>query len=169
MARRLTTLTHGVRKSDGGGPLARVTREPPSGSVSRVGWSGFPFEDGDDLFELQTFGLRQVPGGERNRQHREAGESHHHPRQPAPLVQGWECLDDHEVGQPVDTRADRGGTAAYAGGEILALDQLARTADTDREGGDKEGEATKATTVFGTGVIKATPSAASRMDAVMPA
>src|ERR1017187_3186758 len=169
MARRLTTLTHGVRRSDGGGALARVPREPPSGSVSRVGWSGFPFEDGDDLFELQTFGLRQVPGGERNRQHREAGESHHHPRQPAPLVQGWECLDDHEVGQPVDTRADRGGTAAYAGGEILALDQLARIADTDREGGDKEGEATKATTVFGTGVIKATPSAASRMDAVMPA
>ena len=41
MARRLTTLTHGVRRSDGGGPLARVTREPPSGSVSRVGWPAF--------------------------------------------------------------------------------------------------------------------------------
>jgi hypothetical protein len=62
MARRLTTLTHGVRRSDGGGPLARVTREPPFGSVSPVGWSGLPFEDGDDLFVLQTFGLRQVPG-----------------------------------------------------------------------------------------------------------
>src|ERR1039458_2007111 len=93
--------------------------------------AGLPFEDGDDLFELQTFGLRQVPGTERDRQHREAGECHHHPRQPAPLVQGWESLDDHEVGQPVDTRADRGSTAAYAGGEILALDQLARNADTD--------------------------------------
>ena|ERR1035438_3818680 len=51
MARRLTTLTHGVRRSDGGGPLARVTREPAFGSVSRVGWSGLPFEDGDDLLE----------------------------------------------------------------------------------------------------------------------
>src|SRR5487761_1116942 len=84
MARRLTTLTHGGPRSDGGGALARVPREPRSGSVSRVGWSGPPFEDGDDLVELQTSGLRQVPGGERDRQHREAGASHHHPRQPAP-------------------------------------------------------------------------------------
>jgi|ERR1017187_6640716 hypothetical protein len=109
MARRLTTLTHGVRRSEGGCALARLRREPHSASVGRVGWSGLPFEGGDALFGLQTFGLRQVPGGDRDGRQREAGESHHKPRQPAPLVRGWESLEDHDVGWPVDhVRPDDG-------------------------------------------------------------
>jgi hypothetical protein len=64
--------------------------------------------------------------------------------QPSPIAiwQAGEHLDEREVGDPVDARADGGRPASHGGGEDLALDQPARAADADSECGDEEREPT---------------------------
>src|SRR5680860_1420183 len=122
--------------------MPAVKNQPPANPPQLGGFvaGSLSLEDSDDLFHRQPLGFGQVPGDERDGHYRETSEQHHHPRQPDRLLQGREDFADHEVGQPVDACRDRRPASANIGREDLALDQPARSTDTDRERGDVEGE-----------------------------